>query len=59
MLFAWGSAPNARFLGKSHLMRDLAIGCVLRAIGKKACEEATKFGKLLSTVVGLQNRSQT
>ena len=41
-----GSAAKARFLAKSRLIPDLAIGCVLRSIGKKACEEATKFGKL-------------
>ena len=46
MLIVQGSAPKARFLAKSRLMPDLAIGCVIRAIGKKACEEATKFGKL-------------
>ena len=40
-----------------HLMRDLTVGCDLRAIGRKACLDATKSGKLLSTRVGVPDRS--
>jgi hypothetical protein len=40
-----------------HLMRCLAVGCGLGTIGRKACWDATKSGKLLSTRVGVQNRS--
>jgi hypothetical protein len=47
------------YLGKFHLMRDLAIRCIFGAFGRKACPDATNFGKLISRLVAQQNRPQT
>jgi len=45
-----------RYVGKCQLMRDLAIECSFEGFCRKRCRDATKFGKLLSRPVGLQNR---
>ena len=42
----------------SHLMRDLTVGCGLRTVGRFVCGDVSKSGKLLSTTVGVQNRSR-
>ncbi len=41
--------------GKSHLMQDLAIGCIFGATSRKGCRDATKFGKLYSRPPGKRN----
>lgn len=43
---------------KCRWMQDLAVRYIFGAIGRKACQDATKFGKLLSRLVGLRNRPQ-
>jgi hypothetical protein len=40
-------------------MRDLTVGWAVNAFGRKACQDATKSGKLLSRLLGYQNQPQT
>jgi hypothetical protein len=49
--------PCHRLGRKSHLMRDLTVGCGLRTVGRNVCGDRTKSGKLLSRRVGVPDGS--